>query len=312
MISEPVLDFDTAWRCYIEHHSAPLPQGDAAAMVEVSSLLDCLDGIRVLLLDGYGVLNVGSTAVSGMDAVLREAEARGIASYVLTNGATLPAERAFAKYPALGYETLRLDRLVSSRMVTIDALARHAVETPNFVWGLPDDGVTPIDDLPGRIERVSTPAQYDAVDGLLLLSTVGWHGLNLHQRVFASLTERPRPLWIGNPDVTAPVDGAFSTEPGYYGRIASELDGVAVSYFGKPSRATYDYSMDYIARQFPDIERHQVLMVGDSPHTDILGARLSGLPSVLMTDHGLLAGRDWRGYLQQAQIWPDWLLSGEQ
>ena len=48
-------------------------------------------------------------------------------------------------------------------------------------------------------------------------------------------------------------------------------------------------------------------MVGDTLHTDVLGAAASGLSSVLVADHGLLAGRDPRPYIAASGIRPRYL-----
>ena len=46
-------------------------------------------------------------------------------------------------------------------------------------------------------------------------------------------------------------------------------------------------------------------MVGDGLYTDILGGLGAGLGTVLVTDHGLLKGVDWRARSVRARIVPD-------
>ncbi len=49
----------------------------------------------------------------------------------------------------------------------------------------------------------------------------------------------------------------------------------------------------------------RVAMVGDTLHTDVLGGRAAGIGSVLVTGHGLFAGRDTAPYITRSGIVPD-------
>ena len=49
-------------------------------------------------------------------------------------------------------------------------------------------------------------------------------------------------------------------------------------------------------------------MVGDSLHTDILGAQAAGVASALVTDFGFLAGQDVGDAIAQTGIVPDVIL----
>ena len=53
------------------------------------------------------------------------------------------------------------------------------------------------------------------------------------------------------------------------------------------------------------IQPEKVGMVGDSLHTDILGAKSCGLQAILLSSYGLLAGRDILDETKKAQIYPD-------
>ena len=61
--------------------------------------------------------------------------------------------------------------------------------------------------------------------------------------------------------------------------------------------------MDQLAGR--PVPRHQIAMVGDSLHTDILGANHQGLKSVLLTGYGLLKGLDWQALVDSTGIHPD-------
>ncbi len=49
-------------------------------------------------------------------------------------------------------------------------------------------------------------------------------------------------------------------------------------------------------------------MVGDTLHTDVLGGAAAGCRSVLVTDHGLFAGRDTAPFIAASGIVPDFII----
>ena len=57
----------------------------------------------------------------------------------------------------------------------------------------------------------------------------------------------------------------------------------------------------------PDVPAKKFLMVGDSLHTDILGARHVGMSAMLVTQSGILKGQDWRAHCLRSGIWPQFV-----
>lgn len=63
--------------------------------------------------------------------------------------------------------------------------------------------------------------------------------------------------------------------------------GGKVFYIGKPSVQAYQIAMT----RFPGLKPEQILMVGDTPETDIRGARSCGIASALVTQTGIMGDR---------------------
>lgn len=105
---------------YMPTHSEP-----AANLGDIARHFD------VFLLDAFGVLNVGNTAIAGAPARVRQLQEIGKRVMVLTNRATFPAEQALRKFTHLGFD-FGLRDIVSSR----DALTLHCKTSrmPAF-WG---------------------------------------------------------------------------------------------------------------------------------------------------------------------------------
>ncbi len=85
-------------------------------------LIDILDEFDGLVLDGYGVINIGDGPIEGIKTLLDAAASKAKPVLVLTNGGSFSAERAFAKYQDWQLPIKR-DDVLSSRDALVAQLA---------------------------------------------------------------------------------------------------------------------------------------------------------------------------------------------
>ncbi len=265
------------------------------------SLEEVADQVDGFLLDAFGVLNVGETAIPGAVARLASLRARGKRLVVLTNAASYTRPQLLAKYHRLGFD-FTADEVVASRDV---AVARLDGIAPGASWAViaaAGDGFT---DIPADLrDGVADPDAMDQADGILFLSTARWSA-RLQDRLIGSLARNPRPLVIANPDIVAPREDGLTLEPGLFGHDLLDAVGATVHWFGKPFP---DAFTEGIART--GLAPGRLAMVGDTLHTDVLGGAAAGCRSVLVTDHGLFAGRDTGPFIDASGIVPDYRVPG--
>lgn len=263
------------------------------------SLEEVADHVDGFLLDAFGVLNVGETAIPGAVARLASLRARGKRLVVLTNAASYTRPQLLAKYHRLGFD-FAADEVVASRDVAVARLNQIA---PGATWAAiaaAGDGFT---DIPARLlDAVADPDALDAADGILFLSTARWSPA-MQERLVTSLSKNPRPLVIANPDIVAPREDGLTLEPGLFGHNLLDAVKTEVHWFGKPFP---DAFVEAIART--GLSAARLAMVGDTLHTDVLGGAAAGCQSVLVTDHGLFAGRDTAPYILASGIIPDFIV----
>jgi ribonucleotide monophosphatase NagD (HAD superfamily) len=158
----------------------------------------------------------------------------------------------------------------------------------------------------GMVLLEDDPARYRDVDAFVFLDSETWTEArqNLLEQ---SLAYRARPLVVCNPDIVAPLDhGLLSAEPGHFAhRAAAVAAGVTPRFLGKPFPDVYRKVAAAIGGIAPD----RVLCVGDTPHTDILGARAFGFRAMLV-ESGFLEGRNTLAHCAEAGIWPDFVAAG--
>ena len=74
---------------------------------------------------------------------------------------------------------------------------------------------------------------------------------------------------------------------------------------GKPFGNAFDAVLARLGPDAPPLSR--IAMVGDTLHTDILGGAAAGLGTVLVTRHGVYAGRDVGPFIARTGIVPDYI-----
>lgn len=295
------MDAKAAFQRY-EQLRPRLPQARFSQSCQpIDSLLEIADQVDAFVFDAYGVLNVGEAAIVGAAVRIEQLRTLGKRVFVLSNSASNTAAAMPVRLANLGF-SFAPDEIVSGR----DAAVDHLAEYPKVRrWGVIAPAHHQPADLPfSSITLGDDTGDYRAVDGFLFLGAAQWNDARQNLLVQA-LSDRPRPVIVANPDLVAPRETGLSLDPGYYGHALADLTGQLPVFLGKPFAPVFERVE---ARLPAGQDRRQIVMVGDTLHTDILGGAAKGWRTVLVTDHGIFAGLDVAPFIQQSGIVPDWRL----
>ncbi|MCP5373024.1 MAG: HAD hydrolase-like protein [Hyphomicrobiales bacterium] len=289
------IDFDTAWRTYRAAEAYLPAKAPAVRPRRVSGLREVAGDFDLIVLDAYGVLHDGGDGFPFAQAAVAELQAAGKAVCVLTNDASGDKAQVAARSAQRGYD-FAADAIVAGTDLLPDHLDRFDGWGVVASWPLPYP--QRLDALP-RLDR--DRAAYDAVAGILFLDSDTW--TTAAQRALTdSLCAAPRPVLVANPDVACPQGGGMTAEPGFYLHWAGAAAGVTPAFIGKPHGGVYDL----VKARHPHVPPARMLAVGDTPHTDILGARAAGLRAMLV-ETGFTRGRDPLALAADSGIWPDFV-----
>ena len=147
------------------------------------------------------------------------------------------------------------------------------------------------------------PSAFREVGGFLLIESGSWTE-GRQKMLEEALNERSRPVLVANPDIVAPHESWFSVEPGHFAHRLADRTRIAPEFYGKPFNNIFDLAFERLGA----VERSRILMVGDSLHTDILGAQSAGIDSALMARFGLFAGNDAERAVALTGIVPDFIV----
>ena len=279
-----------------------LPAAQYPANYERSSDLATLtDRYDAFFFDAFGVLNIGDTAIETAAQRVRDVRQAGRHVRIVSNAASTPVTALHQKYANLGFD-FSVDEIVSSRM----ALIHHLRDHPSGHWGVMAPAGADLSDLGVDVTNLSEhPEMFDHPDGFILLSTSGWTRA-LQHRLLASLLVRPRTVLLANPDLAAPREYGFSTEPGQIAQGLRQHAGCHPVAYGKPHRTIFELALNSLP---VTAARNRVLMIGDTLHTDILGGCHAGLHTALVTAHGASAQLDWEAAIRRTGIIPHHVLN---
>ena len=268
-------------------------------------LENILDNFDALLLDAFGVLNVGSSLIPGIIKTLEKARQQNITLLVVTNGASNNSFKKRDQLASLGLEFSN-DEIISSRETAEIFLSFNQPEGPLGVLGNVGNNFN-IPNL-SCFELEQDPNKFDEMNSFILLGTLQWDTV-WQEILFNSLKANPRPLFVANPDLVAPHEKNFSMEPAYY---VSHLikNGIHLPFWlGKPFPTIFNLAVNRLnALSGRHIPLSRIGMVGDTLHTDILGANSFGLKSILMTKHGLLKNTNVGSVIRKTNISPDYIV----
>jgi glycerol-1-phosphatase len=293
----------SAWQVLDAYQNlrSPLPAASFRQSThQLPNLAPLMERYDLFLFDAFGVLNVGNRPIPGAASRLQALRDLGKKVMMVSNAASLPANRLLEKYQTMGLG-FTPETLVCSR----DVLRAHwqSVKTSNAGLMGPDGG--DFSDLPPSQHLLLDQTEaYERAETFVLLGSADWtphrHGL-----LEKALLRNARPVWVANPDLVAPREHGFSLEPGFFANELCSAAGGSMVFFGKPHAAIFQLALTKAGHTGPSA---RVLMLGDTLHTDILGGRAMGFDTALVIGHGACQGLSLADAVDRTGICPDFVM----
>lgn len=251
--------------------------------VKTRSFFNVVKKYRGVFFDSYGVLKNYHGQIEGMAETLLALEAMGKAIFVLTNDASRSPQQLAASFHRIGLHSIEADQIISSGMLAREYL-RHKVRKGMVAYLGTPDSAHYLADL--GLDLISIAdldlAQGKEVSALVLLDDEGFDWNRDLHKALNLLRRYNVPAVVANTDETYPV--APNEVNIAIGGIADMLEAITNKRFirfGKPDSQIFTFALQQMQR-VAKIDRHHILMVGDTLHTDILGGNKYGLDTALV------------------------------
>lgn len=237
----------------------------------------------VLFLDSFGVLKNSAGVIEGVPEALVRFKQDGKSIFVVTNDASKSPETMANVFLHNEHGAIIPEkRFVSSGMMASEYLAKQVPYGKVAYLGKP--GSAHYIEIAGLIPvPISDCKPEDKIVAIILLDDEGYDWfkdinttLNLARRIDV-------PVIVANVDATYPVndeDIAFAV--GSLGEMIARITERTFVEFGKPDAMMFSYAFDRAREEHPGLEKENILFVGDTLRTDIIGANHYGLDTALV------------------------------
>ena len=261
------------------------------------SLDDLPARYTTVLCDVWGVIHDGARLFPGVAARFERWHDEGRQVVILTN-APRPADRVERELRAFGLNPAHWTAITSSGQAGIEALT-HPRRPVGFA-GTRDD----YEDL--EAHGVTFAAAQEPHDEIALTGLDEYRGsVDEYRADLQAWRERDMLLHCLNPDRIVVHRGQRLVCAGALADAYEEKGGRVV-WYGKPNAPIFEHAIK-LAGEPP---KDSVVMVGDGPHTDMLGARNIGIDGIFVTG-GISEGEthewgaefgDWRPIMTVPEI----------
>lgn len=248
-----------------------------------TSFEELTDSYKCIFFDAFGVLKSSSGVYAGVLERLVELQERGKEIFIVTNDSSKSPEKM-----ALGYSlphrgpTVSVDRIITSGLLATEYLMNKVrsgwvtyLGTESSAHYIERAGLQPV--------PVSELVGDHSPRALVLLDDEGFDWYRDINAAINLVRQSNIPVILANKDLTYPVN---DTEVGVaIGGVASLMEqalGRNFIGFGKPDPMVFAYAFSQARLRNINLQKRDVLMVGDTLTTDIVGANKFGIDSALV------------------------------
>ncbi|UCF46929.1 MAG: HAD-IIA family hydrolase [Myxococcales bacterium] len=257
--------------------------------MDVVSFQETAEKYSVIFLDAYGVLKSSTGLIDGALETVASLIDSGKEVFVVTNDSSRSPEAMAERYAQqAGGELLPPERYISSGLLAAEYLEKQIPYGKVAYLGKPESAH--YIEIAGKIPvPISDCTPKDNPVAIVLLDDEGFDWfrdvnatLNLIRRVNA-------PVVVANADITYPMRGnEIAIAVGSLGGLLSDITEKTFVRFGKPDSMMFAYALARAREQLPEVSKRDVLFVGDTLRTDIIGANTYGFDTTLVLSGNIL------------------------
>lgn len=253
--------------------------------MRTKSFRSVVKNYKAVFFDAFGVLKNHSGLIEGIKSTFQYLEKKQIPYYVLTNDSSRSPDELSNWYQERGLKCISTDKILSSGMLAMEFFktkltngsavgylgtndSAHYIETA----GLNTVSIREID-----LENVENIHSFAFLDD----EGFDWN-IDINKTINL-LRKKNMNVVVANTDKNYPVNkNDISVAIGGLADMVEKILGKRFIRFGKPDAQMFLLAYERALIDNPQIKRNEILMVGDTLFTDIIGGNKFGLDTALV------------------------------
>ncbi|MEO8885187.1 MAG: HAD-IIA family hydrolase [Mucilaginibacter sp.] len=252
-------------------------------MQRIDNFKSIIDQYDVIFFDAFGVIKTYQGLVPDIENTFAYLKEQKKEYYIVTNDASRSPAQLADSYHKMGLHAISQDCIVSSGMLTKEYLDLKVQDgivaylgTENSAHYIESSGLhtLPVSEI--------NDTNIDKVNALIFLDDEGFDWCRDLNKTVNLLRKRTIPAIVANTDHAYPLTiSDVNIAIGGIAHMIENIVGREFIRFGKPDSQMFMFAYDLIRDQRP-INKKDIVMVGDTLRTDILGGNKFGLDTVLV------------------------------
>jgi HAD superfamily hydrolase (TIGR01450 family) len=275
--------------------------------MQAQSFLSIAGNFKAVFLDSYGVIKNYKGLIDGVYDTFDFLRKNGIAIRILTNDASRSQEQQVESFSKSGLKGIKSHEVITSGMMAKQFLQQKIVSgkiaylgTENSAYYILKSGLEHIAVKDIDIDSI------DEITAFVFLDDEGFDWNVDINKTVNLLRHKNIPVIVANSDKFYPVsknDVAVAT--GGIAKLVESMLNKKFIHFGKPDSQMFMYAFDEL-NHFGSFQKSEILMVGDTLLTDILGGNKFGVKTTLVLS-GNTSAADAELEINSSGIIPDFI-----
>jgi HAD superfamily hydrolase (TIGR01450 family) len=245
---------------------------------------------KAVFFDAFGVLKNHKGIIPGVENTFDFLDEKGIDYYVLTNDASRSPEQLARIYQDNGIPAITTDKVISSGMLAHDWL-KLKIKSGRVAYLGTEQSAHYIESAGLKTMPISKLDLNDVDDitCLAFLDDEGFDWNNDINKVINLLRKKNMSVIVANTDINYPVNRVdIAIAIGGISDMVEEILDRHFIRFGKPDAQMFMFAYEKACLK-QALNRDDILMVGDTLFTDIIGGNKFGMDTVLVLSGNTLA-----------------------
>lgn len=253
-------------------------------MIRTKSFRSVVKNYKAVFFDAFGVLKNHAGLIPNIEKTFEYLEKKGIYYYVLTNDSSRSPEELSNWYIKRGLDCITTDKILSSGMLAMEFF-RSKLANGNAVAFLGTTESAHYIQTAGLRTVPVSDVNLNNVEHIQSFAFLDDEGFDWNvdiNKTINLLRKKNMNVVVANTDKNYPVNhNDVSVAIGGLADLVEEILGKKFIRFGKPDAQMFLLAYERALQDIP-LKRHEILMVGDTLSTDIIGGNKFGLDTALV------------------------------